>query len=428
MGVLAAVGRAAVVLACDDGADRNLGLVACVCPLVQVRQFGRVAHLPGSTQVWDRASGLLQSCTPALCPYAVATPAQPCDVAAAAATAIAAAAARRRQRRSALLAAGTAAAAPANVSSLVLTTAAASTASTASTTSTASTAAALAADQAPLAVGDTVFANVAPLMGLSPLAVGVDALTTHSMQAHTLGWLARITDPEVVWAFMLDPDVPLGPMAYEHVAPSSMRRWAGAGYPAAAIQDYLTLTSQALTHPNQLGFPAALQRFGAYRATLHAAAYNMSLYGNGAYGNGSSSNSASAAATGRTEADIMAAMADAFAAQFGPNIPGYSTLRLQYLVSIGRWDLLNAPAPAAPPPPEQARNLVGRITVPRSVKYKPAGPAVAAAVTSVGVAALVTLAALGYKQLLVKRGWGRRADPGVGPDTSLVVTVSGRVC
>eukprot|EP00198_Chlamydomonas_reinhardtii_P003568 XP_001692904.1 predicted protein [Chlamydomonas reinhardtii] len=246
-------------------------------PSDAVRQFGRVAHLPGSTQVWDRASGLLQSCTPALCPYAVATPAQPCD--------------------------------------------------------------------APLAVGDTVFANVAPLMGLSPLAVGVDALTTHSMQAHTLGWLARITDPEVVWAFMLDPDVPLGPMAYEHVAPSSMRRWAGAGYPAAAIQDYLTLTSQALTHPNQLGFPAALQRFGAYRATLHAAAYNMSLYGNGAYGNGSSSNSASAAATGRTEADIMAAMADAFAAQFGPNIPGYSTLRLQYLdieASTVLWEELDA--------------------------------------------------------------------------------------
>ncbi|KAG2438779.1 hypothetical protein HXX76_005321 [Chlamydomonas incerta] len=389
-------------------------------PSDAVRAFGRLAHLPGSTQVWDRDSGSLQPCTPALCPYAVATPAQPADVAAAAA---AAAVAQRRQRRRALLAAGTAAAAPANASSRLVPAAAASAPAPASGSAASASAAAA---QPALAVGDVLFANVAPLMGLSPLSVGADALTTHNMQAHSLGWLARLTDPEVLWAFMLDPDVPLGPVAYEHVDPANVRRWAAAGYPAAAITDYLALTSQALAHPNQLGFPGALQRFSSYRATLHAAAYNMSMYGGGAaaaYGNGSASGAgAPAGAAGRSEADIMAAMAATLAAQFGPGVPGYGTLRLQYLVSIGRWDLLNAPAPAAPPPPEDERFRVGRITVPSSVKYKPAGPAVAAAVTCVGVAALAALAALGYRQLLVKRGWGRRADPGLGPATSLVVT------
>ena len=126
-------------------------------------------------------------------------------------------------------------------------------------------------------------------------------------------------------------------------------------------QDYLDLSLELLTHPNALAFPGALQRIGTLRASMHKAAYNISMSGRHGHampasfcsgsssssssGSGSSSGSSSSSEAGqelsveeqRLVAAQLAALVAGLDVTFYPTSEGFTKLRLEYLRSIYRW-------------------------------------------------------------------------------------------
>ncbi|KXZ51308.1 hypothetical protein GPECTOR_13g795 [Gonium pectorale] len=341
--------------------------LALMAPSAAVRAASRAGSLPGSTVVLDRTTGGLVACTPAVCPHAEAV---------------------HLWSEETVVQAELLADLPGFQALRE----------------------AMAIDAAGIGVP---LANMAPVLGLSPLAVGINRFTAPLQQAYSISWVRRVTDPAVVWQLVVSPATPLAPFRYEHFSPSNMARWVAAGYDPSYVTDYLALAYGILTHGNLVSFPESLQRFLQYRAALHATAYNLS------------------ARPEMPVATIMAALSAQLSASFSPSSPGYSTLRLQYLVSIGRADLLAAPSPPPPPPPD-LRYRMGR-NVEHAGLYSDGGSAAAArqrmgaavggAVGCFAAAALAVLAAVMYRRVEKKRGWGRTKDPGIGPGTTLVVTV-----
>ncbi|PNH05943.1 RAN GTPase-activating protein 1 [Tetrabaena socialis] len=290
-------GRCAFLIAPHPVFKQN----ALLAPSAAVRLHSRTTHLPGSTFVLDRDSGRLVDCDPELCPLGAVVPAWPTD------------AAQRRLVLGNSPELGGAGAPPYDGAAAV----AASSGS---------------GSGGGGGGGGGVVANFVPVLGVSPLGVGINGFTSLLQQSYSAGWVRALTHPDTVWELVLAPAAPLAPFRYEHFSASSLRRWAAAGYDPPAASAYLDLSYDILTHPNLLSFPASMQRFIAYRAALHAAAYTL------------------LASPSPVEA-VMDDLAAALGRQFSPEVPGFSTLRLQYIYSIGRADLLAAPAPPPPPPP-----------------------------------------------------------------------------
>ncbi|GIM16393.1 hypothetical protein Vretimale_18988, partial [Volvox reticuliferus] len=326
-------GMCAFQLAPHPSYKRN----ALLSPSAAVRQFSRVAWLPGATSVLDRPTGRLVPCNPVNCPFGATVPLWTGEGA---------------------------------VGAAVL-----------SGDSGAATAA-VAAQAAAQPSSSYILASMAPVLGLSPLALGINNFTSLRQKAHSLRWLRRVTDPDTIWKLVVSPSTPLAPFRYEHFSPSNLRYWTDAGYVEADVNDYLTLSYAVLTHGNLLSYPLVVQRILHYRTALHNASYNVIT-------------------TRQSVEEIMKEMASALATSFGPTVYGYSTLRLQYLLSIGRYDLLAVPPPPPPPSPPEVRYIVGHETRSRDMAPQGAGAAVGGAVGSVAAAALLALAAFLYKRLMV---------------------------
>ncbi|GLI66114.1 hypothetical protein VaNZ11_009825, partial [Volvox africanus] len=331
---------------------------ALLSPSAAVRQFSRVTWLPGATSVMDRPTGRLVPCNPVICPFGETVPLWPGEGAVGAAV-------LSGDSNAATAAVATQAAAPPSSS--------------------------------------YILANIAPVLGLSPLALGINNFTSLRQKAHSLRWLRRVTDPEIMWKLVVSPSTPLAPFRYEHFSASNLNYWTDAGYAEAEVNDYLALSYAVLTHGNLLSYPMMVQRILQYRTALYNASYNVIT-------------------TRQSVEAIMKEMVAALATSFGPTSYGYATLRLQYLISIGRYDLLALPLPPTPPSPPEVRYIVGHEARSPDVTPQGAGAAVAGAIGSMAAAALLALAAFLYKRLMVERGWGRSKDPGVGRETTLVVT------
>ncbi|KXZ51311.1 hypothetical protein GPECTOR_13g798 [Gonium pectorale] len=251
------------------------------------------------------------------------------------------------------------------------------------------------ADELPGPDGRPRLVNRAPYLALATVSAAVSSRAGVWQQTNLMSVFALLSSSNVSWDIVTSPVTELGPYRYEHFDPANLWRWERRGYPRKVISEFLQVMKAQVDSENVMLEVRTLQAY-AYRRALDKYATAIS--------------------EGTDVSEALANMTQALAAVYNRKNARFDCIKRYYLYSIGYLDGVG---------PSAGDQSVAGTRAPGLGRAAGIGAAVVLVVMV--IAASVVVGSISHRvaqqrKLRYRSEWRPKGHPGLGDDTTLVVS------